>query len=108
MKWLEELRAGDKVFVNNRYGERIDRISKVTKTQIVIAPLDRFDRATGRLRGQRARSTKYLTEWTQALEDQFLEDMAMYALSSRLSLMVWDNVPAAKRKKIAEILDEDL
>ena len=50
-EWLKELKAGDEVVIDTRYGGRLVKVTKVTKTQIVIDTW-RFNRDNGRLRGQ--------------------------------------------------------
>ena len=85
MKELKDLIAGDDVLVVGRSCRRIDKIDKVTKTQIVVNNA-RFRRDSGWQCGGDSWSSKSISVPTEKeisdIKEENLRDTLIYAISS--------------------------
>lgn len=112
-EWLEQLKAGDMVYVSNSSSVPDKyKISKITATQIIITLRVingasyslRFDKNSGRLRGGSAWRSRYLLKPCQELDDARI----IYNLRNRAQQLIEDlDIPKTKEKLYAflEVLE---
>lgn len=64
MDWIEKLKVGDKVLINNRYGDCIGEVEAINKATIKVKGL-LFSKKDGFLRGADSWNRRYLVEATE-------------------------------------------
>lgn len=100
--WLENLKAGDYVFVQNHNTKRLTTIERLTKTQFVVADTStRFKRTTGREIGGSSWFSCYLAEATE-------ENIAAFKAQNQRNKLIRMVAETDWRKLSTEQLNEIL
>ena len=106
MEWLENLKAGDEVVVENfRYGCSLHTVERVTKTMIVVGKDFRFKRSDGDCVGSG------FIQWGCCLRpanDEWKTKALNGQLTKKLNSFKWDKVPFEIKKEVAKILVREL
>ena len=103
--WLDELKVGDSVAVNGRYGVTIVKVEGVTKTQIV-ADESRFNKSNGKRRGDDAWSLASLEPVTPKLREQIRLKKLRDKVFNFFLRQQPQKVSVSQLERIAAILEE--
>lgn len=105
-EWLEGLKAGDEVVVSHGYHSvgRLEKVERVTATQIVISDSLRFRRDGGRKVGG---SESYTRTAIEEATPEARAEIRREALRNRMSLVKWEKVSLETLEKVAAALASD-
>lgn len=108
-QWLQELKAGDSVVVSGAGWhdvQEIEKVERVTKTQIILAGDQRYRKDDGHKVGGSAWRRGWLSQATPELVAQVQADELNRRLTVRMEDTKWKQVSLSKKERIAAILDE--
>lgn len=100
---LEELKEGDKVICYNSFGNFIDVVEKVTKTQI-HTKYGKYRRKDGYSVGACSFNVSYISELTPEKEDEIKEKCRIDKMRSFVRNFNFDKLSLDKLEKIYNIL----
>ena len=100
-EWLESLKDGDDVLITFRHEQSISKVTKVTKTKIVVGSY-RFNKNTGMVIGETIWRTASISEVTEnASKDINRINLYRKLTAFRFSLLTLDQL-----ERIQAIIDE--
>lgn len=111
-EWLQALAPGDRVFVEYATGWALRRVTRVTKTQIVVRMRDghelRFSRKDGWRIGRRAWNQTRLERFTDELWAERKLKAKHRDLCHRLSGYAFSTLSLSALEAIAKIIDSEV
>jgi hypothetical protein len=101
--WLSQLKAGDEVVVSGGFRRRLEKIARVTETQIVICEgtvATRYNRKNGYRVGERGYDTPRLSEPTAVVRDEIVRA----SLVHHITRANFDSVSTQALRRAYELL----
>ena len=104
-KWISELKVGDKVIVVGNHYDRVDRVRKVTKTQIILAEdRHKYNKKAGCSIGTERFHHQYITEATDENVENTNRFYNKRRMTEKLQNVDWKNYDNETLEKIIAVL----
>ena len=108
MKTLNDLKEGDAVKVSSAYGVYKCKVTRITKTQIIVGGT-KFRKADGRKVGADGFDRSYIYTWTNVDEEEYEKEQRLKRIDDTLSMISKLDVKKVSDENIVllqKIIDE--
>jgi hypothetical protein len=110
MSNLQNLKAGDKVVMGNRWGDRVTTVKRITPTGLIVVHGNNNTEYTFKKNGYERGGGEWdalsIAEWTPEYDARIAAEEERIRLSRRIGNQKWNDLNNDQLRRIVAILDE--